>query len=133
MICSNKECAKEFDPKTHNQKYCSDECRDHATLEQKSYPALPPINCSVCGEQFRPTYISRTWCSRKCQKAMYRKKEKAERMNDPMPEVYVYRKSCIDDINGKARENGTTYGKYKALELIDRFAKVEIPEWAVRR
>ena len=26
MICSNKECAKEFTPKTHNQKYCSDEC-----------------------------------------------------------------------------------------------------------
>jgi hypothetical protein len=26
MICLNKECAKEFDAKTHNQKYCSDEC-----------------------------------------------------------------------------------------------------------
>lgn len=26
MICANKECAKDFEPKTHNQKYCSDEC-----------------------------------------------------------------------------------------------------------
>lgn len=31
MICSNKECAKEFESKTHNQKYCSDECCRVAT------------------------------------------------------------------------------------------------------
>lgn len=31
MICNNKECAKEFTPKTHNQKYCSDECCRIAT------------------------------------------------------------------------------------------------------
>ena len=31
MICYNKECAIEFEPKTHNQKYCSDECCRIAT------------------------------------------------------------------------------------------------------
>ena len=33
MICANKECpnGKEFIPKTHNQKYCSDECCRIAT------------------------------------------------------------------------------------------------------
>jgi len=31
MICGNKECAKEFEPKTHNQKYCTDECCRIAT------------------------------------------------------------------------------------------------------
>ena len=31
MICANKECAKSFDAKTHNQKYCSDECCRVAT------------------------------------------------------------------------------------------------------
>lgn len=31
MICGNKECAKEFDAKTHNQKYCGDECCRIAT------------------------------------------------------------------------------------------------------
>jgi hypothetical protein len=31
MICGNKECAKDFDAKTHNQKYCSDECCRVAT------------------------------------------------------------------------------------------------------
>ena len=40
MICSNKECAKEFDAKTHNQKYCTDECCRIATnkrIMQKYY------------------------------------------------------------------------------------------------
>jgi hypothetical protein len=31
VICGNKECAKEFDAKTHNQKYCGDECCRIAT------------------------------------------------------------------------------------------------------
>ena len=31
MICSNPECAKEFNAKTHNQKYCTDECCRIAT------------------------------------------------------------------------------------------------------
>jgi hypothetical protein len=31
MICSNSECAKDFEAKTHNQKYCSDECCRVAT------------------------------------------------------------------------------------------------------
>jgi hypothetical protein len=31
MICLNKECKKEFNPKTHNQKYCTDECCRIAT------------------------------------------------------------------------------------------------------
>ena len=31
MICFNTKCAKEFNAKTHNQKYCSDECCKIAT------------------------------------------------------------------------------------------------------
>lgn len=31
MICANQECKKKFNPKTHNQKYCSDECCRIAT------------------------------------------------------------------------------------------------------
>ena len=31
MICANSTCALEFDAKTHNQKYCSDECCRVAT------------------------------------------------------------------------------------------------------
>lgn len=31
MICGNTDCNKDFTPKTHNQKYCSDECCRIAT------------------------------------------------------------------------------------------------------
>jgi hypothetical protein len=31
MICAYEECQKDFTPKTHNQKYCCDECCRTAT------------------------------------------------------------------------------------------------------
>lgn len=34
MICAYDECKKEFNAKTHNQKYCSDECCRIATNEK---------------------------------------------------------------------------------------------------
>ena len=34
MKCSYDECENDFEPKTHNQKYCSDECCRIATNEK---------------------------------------------------------------------------------------------------
>lgn len=59
MICSNKECAKNFDPKTHNQKYCSDECCRVATnrrIMEKYYEKKAIKNgasrpCKKCNTQ----------------------------------------------------------------------------------
>lgn len=34
MICAYEKCKKKFEPKTHNQKYCSDECCRIATNEK---------------------------------------------------------------------------------------------------
>lgn len=34
MICANNGCEKEFEPKTHNMKYCSDVCCREATNEK---------------------------------------------------------------------------------------------------
>ena len=34
MICAYKQCGKDFNSKTHNQKYCSDECCRTATNEK---------------------------------------------------------------------------------------------------
>ena len=34
MKCAYEECSQEFDPKTHNQKYCSDECCRTATNQK---------------------------------------------------------------------------------------------------
>ena len=56
MICNNKECSKEFDSKTHNQKYCCDECCRVATnrrIMEKYYEKKAIKNgafrgCSKC-------------------------------------------------------------------------------------
>ena len=53
MICNNKECSKEFDAKTHNQKYCSDECCRIATnkrIMEKYYEKKAIRNgaCRAC-------------------------------------------------------------------------------------
>ena len=40
MICAHEGCENEFEAKTHNQKYCSDECCRTATnlkIKQKYY------------------------------------------------------------------------------------------------
>jgi hypothetical protein len=40
MICAYAECDNKFEPKTHNQKYCSDECCKIATnlkIKEKYY------------------------------------------------------------------------------------------------
>lgn len=58
MICFNKDClnGKEFTPKTHNQKYCCDECCRVATnrkimekyYEKKAIRSGVKRECSVC-------------------------------------------------------------------------------------
>lgn len=57
MICANKECAKEFNSKTHNQKYCSDDCCRIATnrrimekyYEKKAIKNGAYRSCKKCG------------------------------------------------------------------------------------
>jgi hypothetical protein len=74
MICSNKECAKEFDPKTHNQKYCTDECCRVATnrrimekyYEKKAIRNGASRGCKKCGLQLS-RYNDTTLCA-SCQK-----------------------------------------------------------------
>ena len=59
MICANKECGKEFEPKTHNQKYCTDECCRIATnrrimekyYEKKAIRNGAARGCKKCGAQ----------------------------------------------------------------------------------
>jgi hypothetical protein len=59
MICANKECSIDFEPKTHNQKYCSDECCRVATnrrimekyYEKKAIRNGAARGCKKCGAQ----------------------------------------------------------------------------------
>ena len=74
MICANKECKKDFDPKTHNQKYCADECCRVATnrrimekyYEKKEIRNVAERGCKKCGAQLS-RYNETTICA-SCQK-----------------------------------------------------------------
>lgn len=56
MICAREDCQKEFSAKTHNQKYCSDECCRIATnkrimekyYEKKAIRSGSARYCSKC-------------------------------------------------------------------------------------
>lgn len=74
MICANKECGIDFEPKTHNQKYHSDECCRIATnkkimekyYEKKSIRAGAKRNCKKCDARLS-RYNQSKICS-KCEK-----------------------------------------------------------------
>jgi hypothetical protein len=77
MICFNKECAKDFTPKTHNQKYCCDECCRLATnrrIMEKYYEKKAIKNgalrkCKKCTSELS-RYNNTEVCST-CEKNFY--------------------------------------------------------------
>ena len=72
MICANKDClnGKEFDAKTHNQKYCTEECCRIATnrrimekyYEKKAIKNGAIRNCKNCKANLS-RYNSQEVCS----------------------------------------------------------------------
>lgn len=74
MICGNKECSIEFTPKTHNQKYHSDECCRVATnkkimekyYEKKAIRSGAKRECRLCKSRLS-RYNQSSICS-KCEK-----------------------------------------------------------------
>ena len=91
VICANKEClnGKEFTPKTHNQKYCSDECCRIATnrrimekyYEKKAIRNGAARGCKKCGAQLS-RYNDTALCA-SCQKKIdITKKSKIKDMID---------------------------------------------------
>lgn len=74
MICGNKECGIEFTPKTHNQKYHSDECCRVATnkkimekyYEKKAIRSGAKRECRLCKSRLS-RYNQSSICS-KCEK-----------------------------------------------------------------
>lgn len=64
MICSHDGCENEFEAKTHNQKYCSDECCRIATnskIKQKYYEKKERLagKKRVCKTKSCKTQLSR--------------------------------------------------------------------------
>jgi len=89
MICSNQECKKEFSPKTHNQKYCSDECCRLATnkrIMEKYYEKKAIRNgalrrCKKCNTQLS-RYNDSVICSTCNKKINIENKNKIMRLID---------------------------------------------------
>lgn len=83
MICANKDCSKEFEAKTHNQKYCNDECCRIATnkrimekyYEKKAIRNGAKRECLKCKAQLS-RYNDSSLCS-SCVKAKNEKNRKA--------------------------------------------------------
>lgn len=76
MICANSECKKDFNPKTHNQKYCTDECCRIATnrrimekyYEKKAIRKGSKRPCIKCKAQLS-RYNTSSMCS-SCEKSV---------------------------------------------------------------
>lgn len=70
MICANQTCRKEFEPKTHNQKYCVSECcrvETNRRIMEKYYENKAIKNgaerpCKKCGAQLS-RYNKNSLCS----------------------------------------------------------------------
>lgn len=90
MICFNSECSKEFNPKTHNQKYCSDNCCRLATnkkimekyYEKKAIKGGVKRSCTKCNSRLS-RYNSEKICAKciKSNNSQY-KSELLEAIND---------------------------------------------------
>lgn len=71
IICARKECEEEFSKKTHNQKYCSDECCRLATnqrIMEKYYAKRDQKSgkirfCTECEETKLSRYNDSEICS----------------------------------------------------------------------
>jgi hypothetical protein len=81
--CAWKECQNDFEPKTHNQIYCSDECCRSATnykIMQKYYANKARRNgqyktCSQCHQDTLSRFTDDTVCS------MCRSKSNADKID----------------------------------------------------
>ena len=90
IICANISCKKEFQPKTHNQKYCGDDCCRVATnrkimekyYEKKAIRGGAKRHCTKCNILLS-RYNSLSVCS-KCEKnsSLENKKKIIRMIND---------------------------------------------------
>lgn len=84
MICSRSDCQKEFEPKTHNQKYCSDECCRIATnkrIMEKYYEkkAIKSGTARYCSTRGCKGKLSRYNYSNMCSKCKMSKQSKSKK------------------------------------------------------
>lgn len=85
MICSNIGCENEFEPKTHNMKYCSDECCKEATnhkIKKKYYDKKERLagKLRVCEAKGCNTRLSRYNAESICESCKTQEKRDERKM-----------------------------------------------------
>mgnify|MGYP006284099389 CR=1 FL=1 len=81
MKCARKECENQFEPKTHNMKYCSDECCRIATnqkLKEAYYEKKARLSGKkrICKTKGCGSYLSRYQETNICSLCVGKEKEK---------------------------------------------------------
>ena len=128
---SCKWCGKVFQPKSSMAAYCCPECR-RESIKKQNHERIPKprekktevITCKCCGAKMTRTNKRQIYCSIKCRNNgnnLERKKENEK--------VFV---STLKETEEEARRLGMSYGQYKSIEVIEAYARVDLPEWARR-
>lgn len=79
--------------------------------------------CGICGKKFKPQF-GRKYCSVRCREEAVRRRSREQWRkckNSGKKKVKQTKKedSKLSDIAKKARENGMSYGKYKAMQYME--------------
>lgn len=65
--------------------------------------------CVICGKEYKSISVRALTCGKDCRNEYRRRKDREKRS------VKTCRNSTLDDVLGKAREAGMSYGKYVAM------------------
>jgi hypothetical protein len=65
--------------------------------------------CVICGKEYKSISVRALTCGKECRNEYHRRKYRKKRS------IKTCRNSTLDDVLGKAREAGVSYGKYVAM------------------
>jgi len=127
-----KWCGKLFESQSGKaQKYCTADCRRESIKQQNRDQVRKPVEkvvemvaCKCCGKMIARTNKRQVYCSATCRNkgSEYERKQENKR-----PFV-----SNLTETEEEARRLGMSYGQYKSIEVIEAYARIELPEWARR-
>lgn len=125
-------CGKVFEPASGKaQVYCCADCRRESIKQQNQNQVRKPkekipvlVKCKHCGKEFMALNKKKVFCSIPC-------RTKYNNVQKRLEKEAIH----ICDIDGKekeARSHGMSYGHWQARDMVEKYAKVEVPEWARR-
>jgi len=124
-------CGEEFTPASGRQIFCSPDCKKAKAREDnvaRSTRPLPPRECPVCHIMYTPRTDAQVCCSGYCRKHYNAEIHKSTFSSSSAPAEP--RIPQLEEKAKRAKEMGVSYGRLVAMDAVDRYARVELPEWA---